>query len=122
MAYDPEDLAVYRLARRHTRVIAGLLKTADTRGYGEQVDNLRRAAASIPSNIKEGYGEYRPRKKAHYYQIAKASVTEAWGSLDNLVDFGCIEPAAIAEARDLQNQMIALLITMIRNLESRPDF
>jgi four helix bundle protein len=119
--YDPERLAVYRLARRHTRAVQALLSKTDTRGFAPYVDNLRRSATSIPANTKEGYGEYRPAKKIHYYQIAKASVAEAWGHTDTLVDLGLVEERDIEEIRDLQNQMMALLITMIRNLESKAD-
>lgn len=117
--YDPERLAVYRLARRHSRAVRDLLAKADTRGFGELVDNLRRSTTSIPANIKEGYGEHRPAKKANFYQIAKGSVTEAWGHTDSLVDWGLIAPHDIEDVRDLQNQMIALLITMIRSQEKR---
>lgn len=115
--YDPERLAVYRIARRHSRAARDLLAKTDTRGFGELVDNFKRSVTSIPANIKEGYGEHRTAKKANYYQIAKASVTEAWGHTDSLVDWGLVGPGEIEEVRDLQNQMIALLITMIRSQE-----
>lgn len=115
--YDPERLTVYRLARAHTRAAAVLLSTAATRGFSDLVDQTRRSAASIPANIKEGYGAESPRRKAQYYAYAKASTTEAWAHVDTLVDFGCTPPESIAEIRDLQNQIIALLVTMIRNLQ-----
>ena len=117
--YDPERLAVYRLARRHTRAIGDLLRKANTHGHGDLVDDLRRTAKSVTANIKEGYGEHRPAKKINFYQIAKASITAAWGHLDSLVDFQLVPESEIVEIRDLQNQIIALLITMIRNLERR---
>lgn len=117
--YDPERLAVYRLARRHTRAVGDLLRRVDMRGHADVGDDLRRTAKSATANIKEGYGEHRPGKKINYYQIAKGSVTEAWGHLDSLVDFRLAWPGDIEEIRDLQNQIIALLVTLIRNLESR---
>lgn len=80
--YDPERLAVYRLARRHTRAVGEVLRKANTHGFGDLVDDLRRTAKSITANIKEGYGEHRPGKKVNFYQIAKGSVTEAWGHTD----------------------------------------
>ena len=114
--YDPERLAVYRLARRHTRAVRRLLAGARTRGYAALVGQTRRSTASITGNIKEGFGEDTPGRKLQYYGYAKASVSETWGHIDNLVDFGCVAESAIAEVRDLQNQMMALLVTMIRNL------
>lgn len=116
--YDPERLAVYRLARCHTRAVAKVLAEANTRGFADLVAQTRRSAASITGNIKEGYGEEPPGRKAQYYGYAKASTSETWGHIDNLVDFGCTSPASIEEIRDLQNQIIALLVTMIRNLDT----
>jgi four helix bundle protein len=117
--YDPERLAVYRLARAHTRAVAALLEDADarTRGYADLVNQTRRSTASIPANIKEGYGAESPGSKLQYYGYAKASTTETWAHIDTLVDFECLSPASIAEVRDLQNQIIALLVTMIKNLK-----
>lgn len=117
--YDPERLAVYRLARRHTRAICEMLGEADTRGFAFEVSQTRRSTASITSNVKEGYGEESLARKLHYYAYAKASVSETWAHVDNLVDFGCISEDAITEIRDIQNQVMALLVTMIRNLRSR---
>jgi four helix bundle protein len=117
--YDPERLAVYRRARRHTRAVHELLDRSDTRGYADLVDDLKRCLKSATANIKEGYGEHRPTRKANFYLIAKASVTEAWGHVDSLVDFGIVSSSEIEEIRDLQNQIIALLVTMIRTQESR---
>lgn len=92
--YDPERLTVYRLARAHTRAVAALLAAASTRGFSDLVDQTRRSTASMP-----------------------ASTTETWAHIDTLVDFGCTSPESIAEIRSLQNQIIALLVTMIKNLQ-----
>lgn len=116
--YDPERLAVYRLARAHTRAVAKLLEEADTRGFSGLVDQIRRSTASITGNTKEGYGEESPGRKAQYYAYAKASTSETWAHIDNLVDFGCTTPEATREIRGLQNQIMALLVTMIRNLQN----
>ena len=120
-AFDPERLPVYRLARRHTRAIATLLEKADTRGHSKLVDQIRRSTASVTGNIREGCGEESPGRKAQYYSYAKASVTETWGHVDNLVDFGCISASEIEEVRDCQNQLIAVLWSMIRTQRARME-
>ncbi|HSH45862.1 MAG TPA: four helix bundle protein [Longimicrobiales bacterium] len=118
MAYfDPEKMAVYRLARRHTRAVHTLIAGADTRGFADLVNQLRRAAASVTANVLEAGGEWRPRRQAHYFMIAKGSIWECWAHIDTFVDFELLEREAIHEARDLQNQITALLITSIRNLD-----
>jgi len=119
--YDPERLPAYRLAREHTRAIKALLDKADTRGFSDLVNQIRRSTASIPGNIKEGFGEESPGQKAHYYGIAKGSVSETWGHIDTLVDFGCVPETELAEARDLENQLIAVLWSMIKTQRDKMD-
>ena len=114
--FDPERLAVYRLARAHTRAVHELITRANTRGFGDLVNQLRRWS-SIPANVLEAMGEWRPGKRLHYLSIAKGSTWEAWAHTDCMIDFGMVEPLAIRDARDLQKQITALLITTIRNLE-----
>lgn len=118
MRFDPEKMAVYRLARAHTRTVRKLIAGAKTQGFADLVNQLRRCAASVTANILEARGEWRLGKRAHYLMIAKGSIWESWAHTDTFVDFGLVPPSAIAEVRDLQNQITALLITTIRNLET----
>lgn len=98
MAYfDPEKMAV--------------------RGFVDLVDQIRRSATSITANVLEAGGEWRPGKRAHYFMIAKGSAWETWAHTDSFVDVGLIPEPEVAEVRALQNEITALLITSIRNLE-----
>jgi four helix bundle protein len=117
--FDPEKMAVYRLARRHSQAVHNLIKAASTRGFADLVNQLRRSTASIPANILEAAGEWRLGKRLHYLMIAKGSTWESWAHVDTMVDFELIAQADIAEARSLQAQITALLITTIRNLEAQ---
>jgi len=117
--FDPERMAVYRLARVHSRAIEMLLRKARTRGYSDLVNQLRRATASIPANLLEAAGEWRPRKRLNYLMIARGSTWECWAHTDTLVDFGIANRSDIAAVRDAQNQITSLLIATIRNLESQ---
>lgn len=40
-------------------------------------NQVRRAAVSIPANIAEGYGRFRPKEYAHHVSIAHGSLLEA---------------------------------------------
>lgn len=113
--YDPEKMAVYRLARAHTRAIRELIAGARTAGFSDLVNQIRRSAASITANIQEAGTQRMAAKRAYYFEIAKGSTSECWGHTDNFVDFGLAPESAITGIRDLQNQIIALLTTMIRN-------
>ncbi|MGH7552327.1 MAG: four helix bundle protein [Longimicrobiales bacterium] len=115
--FDPERLAVYRLARQHTRAVHALLQRANLRGFSDLASQLHESTVSIPANILEAMGEWRPRKRLHYLMIAKGSTWESWAHTDSMVDFRLVSEAAIAEAREVQGQITALLITTIRNLE-----
>jgi four helix bundle protein len=115
--FDPEKMAVYRLARQHTRAVHALLKRADLRGFSDLASQLRQSTVSIPANILEAMGEWRPKKRLHYLMIAKGSTWESWAHTDSMVDFKLIGEMAIAEARELQGQITALLIATIQRLE-----
>jgi four helix bundle protein len=116
--FDPERMAVYRLARRHSRAVRSLLEEADLRGFSDLASQLRRSTASIPANILEAAGEWRIKKRLHYLMIAKGSTWESWAHTDSMVDLDLVPETAIEEVRDVQNQITALLITTIRNLEA----
>ena len=114
--FDPERLKVYKLSRQHNRAVRDLLAGARTRGFSDLVDQLRRSAASVTANIQEGYQEESPREKAHCYSIAKRSAAECWAHVDTLVDFELVDEPRARPLHDLQNQILALLATMIHNL------
>jgi four helix bundle protein len=117
--FDPEKMAVYRLARQHSRAMHRLLATAKTRGFSDLINQLRRSTASIPANLLEAAGEWLPKKRLNYLMIAKGSTWESWAHTDSLVDFGLVRKSAITEIRDIQNQITALLITTIRKLAAQ---
>jgi four helix bundle protein len=116
--FDPERMAVYRLARQHTRAVRVLLGKADLRGFSDLANQLRESTVSIPANILEAAGEWRPKKRMHYLMIAKGSTWESWAHTDSMVDFQLVSEAAIADARELQGEITGLLITTIRRLET----
>ncbi|CAN5886925.1 hypothetical protein BH23GEM9_BH23GEM9_00700 [soil metagenome] len=118
--FEPEKMAVYRLAREHNREVRALLRHANTRGFADLANQLYRSAASIPANLLEATGEWRRGKRLNYLMIAKGSTWECWAHTDTLVDFGVVDQTATARIRAIQEQITALLITTIRNIETQP--
>jgi four helix bundle protein len=116
--FDHERLEVYRLAREFARLVHVLLGELG-RGHSDSKDNLKRAAKSIMRNIAEGAGKWRVTDKIHFYHIARASATECAASLDELVDFGLVSERRIVGPKETLARVVAMLIAMIKSLESR---
>lgn len=117
--FDHEKLEVYRVARTFNREIKCLLEKLP-RGHANSADNLRRAAMSITRNVAEGSGRWTISDKVHFYHIARASATECAASLDELIDFDVVPTEHIRIPKQVLARLVALLIGLIRSLESRP--
>lgn len=117
--FDHEKLEVYKVARTFNREIRILLEKVP-RGHANSTDNLRRAAMSITRNVAEGSGRWTLSDKVHFYHIARASATECAAALDELIDFDIVPPEDIRIAKQVLARLVALLIGLIRSLESRP--
>jgi four helix bundle protein len=116
--FDHERLEVYQLARQFNRSVRELLDLLP-RGHAESRDNLRRAAKSVTRNLAEGCGKWKLPDKINFYQIARASATECAACLDELVDFAMVPESAVTPAKQTLARVIAMLVAMIRSLESR---
>jgi four helix bundle protein len=116
--FDHDRLDVYRVARQFKRQLHDLLPEIP-RGNAKLVDQLRRAARSVTSNIAEGSGKWRIRDKVHYFHIARGSATECAAILDECVDYRFLtEDQARAPAETL-SRIVAMLVKMIASLEQR---
>ncbi|HEU5210639.1 MAG TPA: four helix bundle protein [Longimicrobiales bacterium] len=116
--FDHEKLQVYQLARELNREVVRLLGRLP-RGHADSRDNLRRASMSVSRNIAEGAGKWRVPDKIHFYQIARASATECAASLDELVDCAGLKSGDVEELKRTAARIVAMLISMIRSLETR---
>jgi four helix bundle protein len=120
--FDHERLDVYRTARQFNRDLGTLLDELP-RGHAEPRDNLRRAGRSITRNIAEGAGRWTLPDKVHFYHIARGSATECAAGLDELVDTAGVDPHRAQEMKLVLSRVVAMLVGMIRSLETRggPD-
>lgn len=62
------------------------------------IDQLRRAAVSVPANLAEGFGKRRPREKARYFNIAEGSLEETRYYLLLAGDLGYCEPGSLQDS------------------------
>ena len=106
--------AVARMAYRLT------LKPPLSRHFG-LVDQIRRAAASIPANIAEGYALGTTAQFIRFLRIALGSGTELCTHLELVRDLGIAPADAIEEAIKLSNRVVGLLIGLTYSLRRRLD-
>jgi four helix bundle protein len=112
-----EKLLVERKAEELIQEVARLVKRA---GHPCTASiHLEKAAVSTYLNIGEGTALYRPRLKANKYDIARGEANEVRRALEVLILQGKLTKEEVAAADKLADEIIAMLTTMIKNLEER---
>ena len=94
-----EDLVAWQTGQAFKLEVYRLLKeSAGARADPEFTSQLRRASASVPMNIGEGFYRYRPREFARFLSIALGSLGEATLWLQDGIDRGHFTPDSCQEA------------------------
>jgi len=112
-SFDHERLDVYQAAIDFV-VIANDLAEHLPRGRGYLVDQLQRAATSIPLNVAEGAGEFSPAEKVRFYRIARRSATECAAILDVCRKLGLANEERHVVGRELLVRVVSMLVRMCR--------
>lgn len=84
--YSYRTLNVYKDAKALVVEVYRLLKQYPVEEKFALCDQIRRAAISITSNIAEGMRRYSDKEKAHFLEIAYASMMEVESQLDVSVE------------------------------------
>jgi four helix bundle protein len=80
---------------------------------------IRRAAASVPANIAEGYGRENTKGYIQFLRIAQGSLKELETHLILAREVGILQPARYAEPLQKADQVGRILRALIRSLQSR---
>ena len=81
-------------------------------GRGYLALQLRKAAASIVSNVAEGAGEFSPDEKRRFDRIARRSGTESAAQLDILLRLELIGAADHEGTIRLLHRIVSMLVKM----------
>jgi len=107
-----QRLDVYRASTQFLGLMSKLV-TGIPRGHGDLVDQLRRAALSVPLNIAEGSGRF-SRDAVRFYAIARGSALECAAVLDALEAMAVFDEPDLRQARELLERIVSMLTGLIR--------
>jgi four helix bundle protein len=115
-----ENLKVWQ--KSHEFVLSIYKSTKDfpkEEKYG-LVSQLRRAAASIPTNIAEGKGSYYNKKLIRFLDVARGSAHEVEYLLLLCKDLGYFTDAKYNSLSQDCNYILRMLTNFIKNLKEDP--
>ena len=76
LAKDLDDLVVYHASHRLSDAVSAMLQRPGVREDWELRKQLASAAAAIPANIAEGFGQQSDRQFARYLFLSRGSASE----------------------------------------------
>lgn len=114
MKFDHHRLDVYSAALDFVVLVDPLLQELPP-GRGYLALQLRKAAASIVSNVAEGAGEFSLKEKQRFYRIARRSGTECAAQLDILLQLHLIDASAHETSTRLLHRIVSMLVKLTKS-------
>src|SRR5512140_563254 len=108
-----QRLDVYRCAIEFLALTAEVAERIP-RGHGALLDQLSRAATSIPLNIAEAAGRTGKADAARAYAIARGSAMECAAVLDALSVLNVVDEATKQRGAELLERIVAMLTRLCR--------
>jgi four helix bundle protein len=118
-ARNLQELRVHSRAVAAGEAVSAILKGAAFRKEFKLTTQLGDAAASVPSNIAEGFGRS-PRQFAQYLEYARGSANETRTHLTTALGRDCITESTchdISRQYEVIGRMLTRLIQYLRGLE-----
>ena len=107
-----KNLIVWQKAMELAKLVYGVAKSFPVEERYALADQLRRAVASVPSNIAEGNGRAGNKDYAHFLAIARGSLYETITQLELAKDLGYIED--YDSVTPLAEEISRMLTSMLR--------
>jgi four helix bundle protein len=112
------DLIVWQKAMILVKEIYSLTtKFPENERFG-LIQQIRRSAVSIPSNIEEGWGRNSTGYFVQFLNISKGSLCEAETQLSLAVDLNFVEQNDCSKAFELSNETSKMIKALINKIES----
>ena len=80
------------------------------------VDQLRRAAVSVPSNIAEGYGRNSSKERKQFISLARGSAAEVEAQLTVSRELGFVTSLDSTKAEQLVTEVLKMLTGLRKSL------
>jgi len=112
---DFQDLVAWQLARELKRQVWNFTETAPAARDFRYRDDIRASSASVPANIAEGFGRFRPLEFARFLEFAKASLTETQNHLIDGKDRGYLDDRLFSRLWNLSKAAERLTTNLLRS-------
>ena len=117
--YPFENLNAWQESRKYVVEVYRLLEQFPQSERFALIDQIRRAAISVPSNIAEGSGRMSYKEKIHFLEIAYGSLMEVYCQLQIAVDLGYITQEQFEGLRRLSFNVSKLLSGLRKSFEQK---
>lgn len=113
-----KKLEVYKLSMCLVKDIYELTESFPKHELYSLVNQTRRAAISVSSNIAEGASRTSPKEKKRYYEIARSPVAEIDTQIEIAIHLKYYTPKSAIQLEDTIVSIFRILSKMISNLNT----
>jgi four helix bundle protein len=120
MVFSFEKLEAWQEAKglvKHIYLLSALLPNQERFTL---IDQMRRAAISITSNLAEGSGRITPKDKSHFYAMAYSSLLELLNHVLISGDLGYINTSQINESRERIEKVSRIINGLRKSQHPKP--
>ena len=114
-------LKVYHQSLRLVKEIYYLTDLFPQQERNGLINQIQRAAISIPSNIAEGMGRFSIKERMHFIEIAYGSLMEVMCQLEIAESLNYINNDQFKTLEVLVTEISKMLIGLRKNLESKSN-
>ena len=112
------DLNAWKEGHKLVLMVYKATENFPTKEKFSLVDQMRRAAISVTSNIAEGFSRQSKKEKIQFYSMAKSSVTEIQNQLIIARDIGYLNQDKFNKLANQSVIVSKLLSGLIRKIKS----